>query len=401
MKHFLVQLLLCLMVSPVVAQQATPDQLIFAYGSDIRPKFVSYVAELTGKVRPKVCYLPTASADHKDNIAYWEYICKTIDLDPYVLKVWVESSRTPQTFEDVLLGMDAIVVGGGNTLNMLGIWQAQGIDTVLHKALQRGIVLAGGSAGSLCWFETGTSDCRPVRLSMVEGLGFLPYSHSPHYAEEARKELYHRQLIDGTIRPGYACDDLSGVLFRNGHLVEAVSLNDVNHSYYVDVNEGQLRIDTLKSRLLVDKTALPEGRYTVQVVEKAVRDFPEKTDLSSPLQAFVSVAYLFANGHDGSYHTLASATLQDRLGTMTDKTPTEATRNNFLDMWISRVLTYEDSIAGVILPHRDFYGLWYFYREDGKWMSGGEDMGGATPLEAEIAFREKVPSLARKMHLDK
>jgi dipeptidase E len=97
--------------------------------------------------------VPTGSADNANNIIYWYDLCHDLPIEPYVLNVWVSSFYDPQSFEEILLGMDAIIVGGGNTLNMLAIWKAQGIDAALQKALQKGIILAGGSAGSICWFE--------------------------------------------------------------------------------------------------------------------------------------------------------------------------------------------------------------------------------------------------------
>jgi dipeptidase E len=88
--------------------------------------------------------------------------------------------------------VDGIVCSGGNTLNQQAIWKAQGIDVVLRQAWDRGIVLGGASAGSLCWFEEGTTDSRPKALTTVQGLGFLKGSHSPHYdAEKDRRPLYH------------------------------------------------------------------------------------------------------------------------------------------------------------------------------------------------------------------
>ena len=97
--------------------------------------------------------------------------------------------------------MDAIIVGGGNTLNMLGIWKAQGIDTVLRKTYERGIVLAGGIAGSLCWFTGGYSDSRPMQLTIINGLAFLNFSHCPHYhSEPARKPLYWQAILDGKLK---------------------------------------------------------------------------------------------------------------------------------------------------------------------------------------------------------
>jgi len=142
-------------------------------------------------------------------------------VDPFVQKVWISSYNQKTSFEETLLTMDAIVVGGGNTLNMMSIWKAQGIDTVLEKALEKGIVLAGGSAGSLCWFENGTTDSRPKELTIVEGLGFLPYSHSPHYdSEEYRRPLYHKNIENGIFKPGYAMDNKAGIIFKNGKAVE-------------------------------------------------------------------------------------------------------------------------------------------------------------------------------------
>lgn len=96
-----------------------------------------------------------------------------MQLDTLVVEVWVSSSPHNISFEEALPHSDAIVVGGGgkNTLNMLRMWRAQEIDKILEKALQRGIILSGGSAGSRCWFDQGVSDSRPERLSVMEGLG--------------------------------------------------------------------------------------------------------------------------------------------------------------------------------------------------------------------------------------
>ncbi len=129
-------------------QPQKPQQRIFVFGGDVESKFAEYVCDLVGKPEPRICYLPTASADHPDNIRHWEFICKNLGIEPHVLRVWIDSG-SETSFEELLLGMDAIVVGGGNTLNMLGIWKSQGIDEILHEALKRGIVLSGGSAGSL------------------------------------------------------------------------------------------------------------------------------------------------------------------------------------------------------------------------------------------------------------
>jgi len=218
-----------------------PVRTIFAYGGQVNKAFLSYIISLTGKPNPRICFLPTATGDSPGYIAYWYGLCTDMPMRPYVQKVFINSSPEQQSFEDFLLGMDAIVVGGGNTLNMLAIWKAQGIDTVLRKAYDRGILLAGGSAGSLCWFTSGYTDSRPKALSKITGLGFINASHCPHYNTEAsRKPLYQNSVLTGDQVPGYACDELSGILFRNEQFVKAVSVDSGHHSYFVSVVNGKV-----------------------------------------------------------------------------------------------------------------------------------------------------------------
>lgn len=374
------------------------EQKIFVFGGDINQKFVQYVVDLTKKENPNICYVPTASADNVENIRYWEFICKKINLEPYVLKVWVSSDTANQSFEEILLQMDAIIVGGGNTLNMMGIWKAQGIDEILQKALSKGIILAGGSAGSICWFQNGISDSRPVNLSLVNGLSFLPYSNCPHYSSKARSALYHQKIVSREINEGYASDELSGILFVDGKFSEAISLNDVNHSYFVSLKEGLLHSVELKSKILINKGALAETDYDSKDINKSVKDFPEIDNQNNPLNAFISLKYLFANGKLSKQKQVASFYLQHRLSdTISDIQIKEETRSPILNTRINKVLIYKDTVAGIINKiSKDYYGLWFFYKENGKWMSAGEDIGGETIVESEITFREKA-----KMHLEK
>ncbi|HYW50922.1 MAG TPA: Type 1 glutamine amidotransferase-like domain-containing protein, partial [Gemmatimonadaceae bacterium] len=146
-----------------------------------------------------------------------------------------------QGWDEVLLSMDGIVVSGGNTLNQQAIWKAQGIDTVLRAAWDKGVVLGGASAGSLCWFEEGTTDSRPKALSVVKCLGFLPGSHSPHYdAEAGRRPLYHKLIGDGTMKPGFACDNESGILFEETSVKRVFTLRDGSRSYHVTTENGKV-----------------------------------------------------------------------------------------------------------------------------------------------------------------
>jgi peptidase E len=90
-------------------------------------------------------------------------------------------NRTVDDARSLLLAQDVIYVGGGNTVNLLAVWRAQGIDAILREAWQAGVVLAGLCAGSMCWFEGGVTASFGRRLvPLDDGLGFLPGSNCPH-----------------------------------------------------------------------------------------------------------------------------------------------------------------------------------------------------------------------------
>ena len=228
----------------------SPDKIIFAYGGMLNKSFLQYIITLTNKSNPKIFYLPTASGDNPASIAFWDTLCKQLKLTTYVLKTFSVSSNT-QTFEEQLLQMNAIVVGSGNVINMLAVWKAQGIDSVLKKAYDRGIIVAGGSAGSLCWFRDSYTGSRPNGLSKFEGLGFINFSHCPHYhSDPKRKPFFQQGVLNGDILPGYACDDQAGVLFINGNFKKAVSQNKTNNSYFVSLVNGKLKEELLPAALI-------------------------------------------------------------------------------------------------------------------------------------------------------
>ncbi len=348
-------LMLCLFVGCTPSQ---PSGTLFLWGSDINLKFTRYVADLTGKENPHILYLPTASGDHHDNIQVWESFCKIVGIEPYIMRVWVDSSAE-QTFEEQIAEADAIVVGGGNTLNMLGIWQAQGIDRMLIEAMQRGTIIAGGSAGSIAWFDTGVSDSRPAGLSIVEGLGILPHSNCPHYGDEAKRSLYHQLLEQGKIEEGYAMDDKAGILFRDGEVVEAVTYSPGHQAYHVDVVQGKASAKAIETRLLLEAGAIDTNAYTVEPIGKNVKDLS------------------YADGAVSIFATQAGAEDSTRVETL---------------------LTYGNLAAIVHNQYMNLFGSYairFLYNHNGTWLLQDEDLG-ATIAESEVVFREKATTMLRQ-----
>ncbi|MGD9902151.1 MAG: Type 1 glutamine amidotransferase-like domain-containing protein [Vicinamibacterales bacterium] len=218
---------------------ATGRKILIA-GGGFNTAFIRYMAELTGKPRPRLLYLPTASADSPQGIIAWYRNCSPLNVEASHQVSFIASTQQPRGWDEVLLSVDGIVCSGGNTLNQQAIWKAQGIDVVLRQAWDRGIVLGGASAGSLCWFEEGTTDSRPKTLSIVQGLGFLKGSHSPHYdAEPGRRPLYQKLIASGEMKPGYACDNDAGIYFEDNVVKRVVATREAAKVYYVSVEGGK------------------------------------------------------------------------------------------------------------------------------------------------------------------
>jgi peptidase E len=236
---------------PAGQARSTATRKILIAGGGFGRAFIRYLATLTGKERPRLCYLPTASADRPDGIVTWFRNCAELPVIPFVQESFIASPRQTQGWDEVLLSMDGIVASGGNTLNQQAIWKAQGIDVVLREAWDRGIVLGGASAGSLCWFEEGTTDSRPKELTKVTCLGFLKGSHSPHYdREKDRRPLYHKLIASGDIKPGYACDNDAGIYFEDNEVRRVVATRADARVYYVSLSGGRVEEKVLEPELI-------------------------------------------------------------------------------------------------------------------------------------------------------
>ena len=222
-------------------RQTRAARKILIAGGGFGTPFIRYMAELTGKPRPKLLYLPTASADSATSTLSWYRNCAPLNVEPSDQVSFIASTSQGRSWEEVLLSVDGIVCSGGNTLNQQAIWKAQGIDLVLRQAWDRGIILGGASAGSLCWFEEGTTDSRPKELTIVQGLGFLKGSHSPHYdAEKDRRPLYQKLIASGQLKPGYACDNNAGIYFEDNDVKRIVASRAGAKAYYVSLVNGKV-----------------------------------------------------------------------------------------------------------------------------------------------------------------
>jgi peptidase E len=205
-----------------------PDPTILAMGGGgftmepDNPALDDYVLSLADAPAPRICLLPTASGDGEGQIRQFHATFGARACEPSHIALF-RLGRKPVPLRETLLAQDIVYVGGGSMLGLLAVWRALGLDAILRECWAAGVVLAGLSAGAMCWFEWGVSTSlgspAPAR-----GLGFLRGSLSVHAdSEPGRLPVYRRAVAAGTVPPGWAADDGVGLLFLGDSLAEVVS----------------------------------------------------------------------------------------------------------------------------------------------------------------------------------
>lgn len=210
----------------------------------------NYILSQSNSSNPKICFVPTASGDSKDYIQRFYRFFDKLDCIPSHLAIF---KPTYADFESFLLEQDIIYVGGGNTRNMLLLWKEWGIDKILQKAYTQGILLAGMSAGAICWFEQGITDPENGELYALNGLGFLSGSSCPHYdGESERRPAYKKLILNGNADSGYAIEDGVGLHFVNEKLFKAVSSRKKSKAFSVYIKDGVFYEDQLDVQYLLN-----------------------------------------------------------------------------------------------------------------------------------------------------
>src|SRR3954468_11181546 len=201
------------------------------------PRLDDYVLSLTARDRPRVCFVPTASGDADHYVVRFYRAFAAAGGEPSHVSLFRRDRGAGAVEGDLaahLLAQDLVYVGGGSILSLLGVWRAHGIDQDLRAAWERGVILCGVSAGSLCWFASGLTayhhDPKPY-----EGLGFLPHSNAVHYEEESdRRPAYHAALLDGSLPAGYAASDGAALHFVGTDLHRVVLSRPGGRAYRVE-----------------------------------------------------------------------------------------------------------------------------------------------------------------------
>ena len=198
------------------------------------PALTTYLLGLARRTRPRVLFLGTASGDGDDYLLSFYQAFAGADCEPSHLALF---DRVVDDVDAFVRSRDIVIVGGGNTANMLAIWRLHGVEDALRSAYADGTVLSGWSAGCLCWFEGGITDSFTPKLGPLrDGLGLLTGSACPHYdSEDARRPVYAREIAAG-LPPGIALEDGVAARYDDEQLVEVVSARPEGRAFVVDAS---------------------------------------------------------------------------------------------------------------------------------------------------------------------
>lgn len=217
-----------------------------------RGPLVEHAIALAGSPdRPRICHVGTAHGDSLNGIAGFYRAFAGSDTRASHLELFAMPNVADVRAH--LLAQDVIWVGGGSVANLLAVWRVHRLDEILRECWEAGVVLAGVSAGSICWHVGGPTDSFGVDLRAVtNGLALLPYGNGVHYdSEEARRPTLHRLVAEGTLPTSYATDDGVGLHYEGTELVEAVADRPGVAAYRVERGPDGRAVETrIEPRLL-------------------------------------------------------------------------------------------------------------------------------------------------------
>jgi peptidase E len=228
----------------------TAPRQIFAYSGVLYPEpggqdsfaLIEYALSLAGRRQgARVCYVPTAVGDAAAAI---EACTARFARHPAEIELSALRLFTQPSVPDVrahLLGQDMILVEGGSVVNLMAVWRAHGLPAIVRECWERGVVLAGTSAGSLCWHIGGPTDSyRDALDPFTDGMALVPYCNGVHddLPDQPRRETYRRMVAEGVLPAGYATEDGVGLHYVGTELREAVSALDGKRAWRVQPANG-------------------------------------------------------------------------------------------------------------------------------------------------------------------
>tara|TARA_Y100001968_G_C19350142_1_gene714199 strand:- start:603 stop:1295 length:693 start_codon:yes stop_codon:yes gene_type:complete len=196
-----------------------------------------YILNISNKNCPKICFIPTATGDDDSYIVRFYSVFTRLNCQPS----HVEFFKRTININEHIMNQDIIFVGGGNTKSMLAVWNDWGLNNILKKAYNNGVIMSGVSAGAICWFTFGITDSWDNNLKILTCLDFITGTCCPHYDEEpSRIPFVEKILKENKINNCYSIEGGTALHFIDGNPYKNVSFNKNKNSYNVYYNNKKI-----------------------------------------------------------------------------------------------------------------------------------------------------------------
>ncbi|MGI4981765.1 MAG: Type 1 glutamine amidotransferase-like domain-containing protein [Janthinobacterium lividum] len=247
----------------------------------------AFLVKLTGKTRPRICYLGTPSGDFFPHISDFHEVYEALGCETSHLSFFGQGgpkSISVHDFKERIFEQDAIFVCGGNPRAAIAVWRAWGLDAVLHNAWRKGTILAGMSAGAMCWFENAIQFPAGTYNGVLDCLGMLPGGCCVHY-EGAHGSERRDNLLTGNgikiVGSAVAIDDYAAVLFSGKEIETVLSWRPDATACRVEYVKGVVRETPLPATSIMTKPMAPP-RDEVGVDPAILRRYVGQYDMRVP-----------------------------------------------------------------------------------------------------------------------
>ena len=196
-----------------------------------------YILSLSKKAYPRICFLPTATGDNDTYIVRFYSVFSRFNCKP----THIEFFKRTIDLNDHIMNQDIVFVGGGNTKSMLAVWSEWGMNNILKKAYDKGIIMSGVSAGSICWFARGITDSWDKQLRILPCLDFIEGTCCPHYDEEpARIPFVNKIVSEKEVTNCIAIEGGTALHLIDGRPFKNVSFKKNKNSYNVYYEKNKI-----------------------------------------------------------------------------------------------------------------------------------------------------------------
>tara|TARA_A100001015_G_C15020900_1_gene727942 strand:- start:1963 stop:2664 length:702 start_codon:yes stop_codon:yes gene_type:complete len=207
------------------------------------PIIENYILNLSDSQRPNITFFPTASAENSDYIVNFYTAFSSLNCNAKHVSLF---KNTPN-LESIISDSDIIYIGGGNTKSMLAVFKELGLDKLLLKAYKDGKILAGVSAGAICWFDQGITDSWEDGLRVLDCMQILKGVCCPHYDGEVdRKPSVEKFLKSNEIDACFCIEDGAAIHYQNNRFKTVVAFYQNKNAYEVKLNRGLIKETPLK-----------------------------------------------------------------------------------------------------------------------------------------------------------